>query len=73
MQGLRAFRIIRSNGSTGETYYNSFEDVKIRKNIYFMRMGKNSTNEIAFKYVLSKVKSKGKEIDYGNELKSQNY
>ena len=51
----------------------SFEEIKSMKMNYFMRIVKNHAKEAAFKYLLSKIKSKGKEIDYGRELKCQKY
>ena len=51
----------------------SFEDIQSMKINKFMNIVKTSTKEVSFKYLLSKVKSKGKEINYGSELKCQRY
>ena len=44
----------------------------MKKNIFLRQVRKNIKNE-AFKYLLNKIKSKGKEIDYGDQLKGQRY
>ena len=49
----------------------SFEEIKAMKISMFMKIVKHDTKEVAFQYLLSKVKSKGK--DYGSEIKSQKY
>ena len=51
----------------------SFEEIKAMKIAMFMKIVKNNTKEVAFQFHLSKVKSKGKEIGYGSELKCQKY
>ena len=40
----------------------SFEEIKILKLTHFMNIVKKKSEEIAFKYLLRKIKSKGKEI-----------
>ena len=49
----------------------SFKEIKSLKITDFMRMVKNNTKEVAFKYLLSKIKSKGKEIDYVKSIYCQ--
>ena len=50
-----------------------FEEIKVLKINYFMNIVKKNSQEIAFKYLHRKIKSKGKEIDFGSELKCQKY
>ena len=50
-----------------------FEEIKILKLTHFMNIVKKKSEGVAFKYLLRKIKSKGKEIDFGSELKCQKY
>ena len=52
---------------------NTFEEIRNMKIRYFMRIVTKEAKKVAFKYLLSKIKSKGKEINYGSELKCQKY
>ena len=51
----------------------SFEEIKILKVTHFMNIVKKKYEELAFKYLLRKIKSKGKYIDFGSELRCQKY
>ena len=51
----------------------TFEDIIITKNNYFRRLVKNKVQKFAFSYLVSKIKSKGKEIKYKSEFKCQVY
>ena len=44
---------------------NSFEEIKAVKMNYFTKILRNITNYLTFKYLIRKVKSKGKDIDHG--------
>ena len=51
----------------------NFEEIRITKKNYFKKLVNKKVTLIAFKYLLSKVKSKGKEIVYKNGLQCQTY
>ena len=51
----------------------TFEEIRCMKIKYFMEIVCKKTEEVSFLYLLGKIKSKGKEIDYGKELKCQKY
>ena len=46
----------------------NFEEIKMTKKNYFKKLVNKKVTLIAFKYLLSKVKSKGKEISYQKDL-----
>ena len=51
----------------------SFQEIKSMKIQHFMNIVSKKTKHCAFQYLLEKIKSKGKEIEYGSELKCQTY
>ena len=51
----------------------SFEQIKSLKKKYFRKIVRENINKIAFTYLITKVKSKGKGIDYKNTLSMQHY
>jgi hypothetical protein len=51
----------------------SFLEIKSMKIQHFMNIVSKKTKHYAFQYLLEKIKSKGKEIEYGSELKCQTY
>ena len=51
----------------------TFEDISKMKKRTFKNIVNTQVLKASFKYLLSKIKSKGKEINYGSELKCQQY
>ena len=51
----------------------SFTDIKNMKKRQFMKIVHQKINKLAFTYLVSKIKSKGKEIYYGEYLSCQLY
>ena len=51
----------------------NFEEIMMTKKNYFKKLVNKKVTLIAFKYLLSKVKSKGKEIVYQKGLQCQTY
>ena len=51
----------------------TFEEIKMAKKKYFKILVRKKVNILAFKYLLSKIKSKGKEICYKKDLQCQTY
>ena len=51
----------------------TFEDIRNMKKRTFRNIVNKQVNESSFRYLLSQIKSKGKEINYSKELKCQEY
>ena len=51
----------------------TFEDIVMTKNIHYRKIVKTKVKKYAFKYLLSKIKSKGKEIKYNSYFECQGY
>ena len=51
----------------------NFDRIREMKKSIFLKQAKKSIKYEALKYLVNKIKSKGKEIDYRNELKCQRY
>ena len=51
----------------------TFEDIKIMKKHMFKNMVSQKVRKTAFKYLILRIKSKGKEINYETNLKCQKY
>ena len=51
----------------------TFEEIMMTKKNYFNKLVNTKVKIVAFKYLLSKVKSKGKEIVYQKDLQCQTY
>ena len=50
-----------------------FKEIKCMKIKHFMKIVSKKNKNCAFVHLLGKIKSKGKEIDFGTELKCQKY
>ena len=51
----------------------SFEDIRQTKQNAFKKIVDAKVRKVAFGYLLSKIKSKGKEINFGSKLQCQSY
>ena len=51
----------------------SFEDIRKMKNNSFKKVVESKVRKAAFIYLVTKIKSKGKEINYGSKLQCQVY
>ena len=51
----------------------TFEDISKTKNVAFKKLVDSKVKKVAVQYLKSKIKSKGKEIQYGNNLMCQGY
>ena len=51
----------------------TFEDISKTKNVAFKKLVDSKVKKVTVQYLKSKIKSKGKEIQYGNSLMCQGY
>ena len=51
----------------------SFNKIRQMKQNAFKKIVNSKVREVAFKYLLTKIKSKGKEIMFGKKLQCQSY
>ena len=51
----------------------SFEEIQVMKKTKYLNIVQSKIRIAAFEYLKTKIKSKGKEINYGDQISCQNY